>query len=432
MLNVFGVEIRADSGWNSIVLKTVRAAAKEANPIIRYDDLADTQPGIDCLKRFCKDSGLKWVRGEFLIKLHRDHTIMPRQQDLPQSGITTLEDWCDFDKELDRPRPLVVSHPWWTKQHPDPEGHQLAEVYRHLKKEAKENGERPVFIDYCCLPQRVLGPSSEVIAERTPKEWNRFKTCLRNIHIIYTHDYTQVFRIRSEMPVHLVARLGKRFTINSTPLDKRGWCEFETRIASMKTLLTDNLSATDAVQTTPLTPKEYAKRMQDFHFSNDGIDRDLVVELYHRVFDTRIYFVREIAECDLSALEVCRIVRMLPQYVNLEHFQLIACDLNADALTLIANCMKTGHTAWPQRCKKLTVYTDDCTHMENSADAKLMQHMKTARTMGGTEAGKHLQETAKATGATVVVRWLSELSGGGTPRSPRMSKFLNDQKQGQQ
>ena len=79
----------------------------------------------------------------------KDRPKLPKEQDIPAKAFTTLQEhkhqigefsdpvnsstsvWQqtgEFDERKDFQCPLVVSHPWWAIEHPDPEGQQLGWV----------------------------------------------------------------------------------------------------------------------------------------------------------------------------------------------------------------------------------------------------------------------------------------------------------------
>ncbi len=93
----------------------------------KYDDFTNW----DSLARFCEESGLKWARASYLQQLHGQAKTMPKEQDIPPEHFIALPDYKRAIGEIGRDRasddkcPLVISHPWWDPDHPDPERQHL-------------------------------------------------------------------------------------------------------------------------------------------------------------------------------------------------------------------------------------------------------------------------------------------------------------------
>jgi hypothetical protein len=61
-------------------------------------------------------------------------------------------------------RTFFVSHPWLTKEHPDPEGKHLALIQRHA---SRQNQDAFYWIDYSCLPQPPRNAEDEEFFKQT-------------------------------------------------------------------------------------------------------------------------------------------------------------------------------------------------------------------------------------------------------------------------
>lgn len=100
-----------------------------------------------------------------------------------QALLACKKTFPDFDRSqlVKDPKGLrfFVSHPWLTKEHPDPEGKHLALIQQHAKR---QNQDTFYWIDYSCLPQQP----------RTTQEGELFKQTLPKISTIQSKGSTLV------------------------------------------------------------------------------------------------------------------------------------------------------------------------------------------------------------------------------------------------
>jgi hypothetical protein len=115
---------------------------------------------------------------------------------------------------------ISISHPWKTKEHPDPEGKDVIEVHNWVKQNQglmMENGfpistsSIGIFYDYNCVTQRP----------RTENEERLFKVQLKNMNLVYA---------LSDVVLIVGAQID---------YDLKGWCVFESMIGMMMSRLID-------------------------------------------------------------------------------------------------------------------------------------------------------------------------------------------------
>eukprot|EP00746_Dinoflagellata_sp_MGD_P144978 gnl/MRDRNA2_/MRDRNA2_77661_c0_seq1.p1 gnl/MRDRNA2_/MRDRNA2_77661_c0~~gnl/MRDRNA2_/MRDRNA2_77661_c0_seq1.p1 ORF type:complete len:347 (-),score=34.71 gnl/MRDRNA2_/MRDRNA2_77661_c0_seq1:369-1409(-) len=154
-----------------------------------YEDLQK----VSTLLQYLQVTGIKLLRGSYLCQLRDRGELLPRHQEIPANAFCTLEEIgvyaraCGFEG-----KPLVVSHPWWSFQHPDPSGVKLQQICLFLETKLSPTTSavtnRPVFIDYCSLPFPVVGDrlpdgTLELISRLGTNEEVRYKRALRNMHV---------------------------------------------------------------------------------------------------------------------------------------------------------------------------------------------------------------------------------------------------------
>jgi len=242
----------------------VRGKTCPLRRIERYTDMSDW----NTLKQYCKDTGVKLLRWRYLetrtLELHRC-------QDLPSDAFVDTDVLDESDSIL------VISHPWYSKIHPDPQSVKV----RKIRQAVDRLHDIPfaVFIDYCCLPQRMYADDGSIRQERSLAEKEIFFGALDDMHVLYAHDLTEVLMLDDEIPTGVPS---------TTPYEERGWCRFEHSVARMKAsnrLSGLKLSDGSAI---PLVPSEFAKFIASAHFTNGSTDADLVSNLYLKVFMLRI------------------------------------------------------------------------------------------------------------------------------------------------
>jgi len=105
------------------------------------------------------ESGVGFVKSNLIIKLFREGKTILRKQDIEAAYPDAFLQWgqvLETSGFFGSPPPIgVLSYPWLTPDHPDPEGFHLSIVGDFLTTNSAPNY---LFWDYMCLPQR---PRSE-------------------------------------------------------------------------------------------------------------------------------------------------------------------------------------------------------------------------------------------------------------------------------
>lgn len=240
------------------------------------------------LIEYCSNH-VKMVKASYLFWLRDVGRRLVREQDVPKAAFCTqgdLEQWTSTAQLL------VVSHPWWSEQHPDPEGVQLQQVCEfidhHFKDNKRLHADRmmcPVFFDYLSLPQKKYGlKDRKFMLDRTDLENTRMKSALRDMDLLFAHDDTLVLRLNAPIP---------KSAPRSAPYSERGWCAFEHRTSLMKRVRgksiafhqwREGLVEPSIPHKEPLDFKDELHRL---HFSEAG-DLLHVADLYEKAFKRQI------------------------------------------------------------------------------------------------------------------------------------------------
>jgi len=159
-----------------------------------------------------------------------DYWRVSRCQDLPKEAFLPCEEAVWLYERLGGL--VIVSYPWLTKAHPDPQGfhfHTLVAYLRmhqrHFMGLVKPKEERfrdiGVFWDYASL----LQPSMKS-GERSAQEQQTFARGMRTMEHLYGGTMTVVVQLKM-MPFAAFENM------NRTPYDSRGWCFFEEYLSSL-------------------------------------------------------------------------------------------------------------------------------------------------------------------------------------------------------
>lgn len=163
-----------------------------------------------------------------------DYWRVSRFQDLPQEAFLEPDYAAWLYDQLGGL--IIMSYPWLSKVHPDPQGfhfHHL-QLYLRVHRQHFMNLPKPpgesfidfgVFWDYASLPQPAISKCGERVA-REPQEQQQFNRGLQTVAYLYGGNMTLVVQLKL-MPIATFE------TMNRTPYDQRGWCYFEEMISSV-------------------------------------------------------------------------------------------------------------------------------------------------------------------------------------------------------
>ncbi|CAK0897044.1 unnamed protein product [Prorocentrum cordatum] len=235
---------------------------------------------------------VKWVLCGYLRRLAAAGKAMPRYQEVSSyqavvgsSGFPLLRDGLKHR--------FVLSHPWLSKEHPDPQGAKLKLLVHQLDMLQASDSDG-VFIDYMSLPQhdkqnldlqrleleqRFPKPGQHP-AVRTEAEEAQFKQALSAMEQIYSVGKTPVI----VLPMDNLVETGKEYI-------SRGWCFLEFCLA----MSFDNIANAEVHEPVRRlivdvrnmkgdTVHGFRKAFKSTHFTNKG-DADVVLRLFENTLN---------------------------------------------------------------------------------------------------------------------------------------------------
>ncbi len=246
---------------------------------------------------------------------------------------------------------VVVSHPWATAEHPDPEAKTLVDLVRAIRRAQtsavarhhallpggpRKDGGPPhglaVFFDWCCLFQKPRTEAQDAV----------FRAALRNMQLWYAHQLTTVFLMTGGPP-------GSE---GAAEYSSRGWPTFERLAASIGKrtsqwswpLIVDVGSGSGtASRLPPLTPEAFLSELQDKHFSN-GSDLHLVADLYVATVDAlvRDATLLKYGGCGWGDAQITQLCAWLPRCTKLGELSLIANQIGDEGAVELARAIESG------------------------------------------------------------------------------------------
>merc|ERR1712232_1246272 len=79
--------------------------------------------------------------------------------------------------------------------------------------------------------------------------------------------------------------MGPQSSSSATKYVQRGWCHFETSVASVAAKRLINLPEDQkAVTPVPAVPEDFAKAIRERHFTSPKADKEMVVKLYEKIW----------------------------------------------------------------------------------------------------------------------------------------------------
>ncbi|CAK0883331.1 unnamed protein product, partial [Prorocentrum cordatum] len=246
----------------------------------------------ECYERYLAyldDVEVKWVRLRFLRRLLAEGRILPRSQEVPASEAALGSEGFPRNRGQQKHR-FVTSHPWLSKEHPDPAGTKLRALVEQLDALGAEE-EDGVFLDWMSLPQH--NQLDEDLARldkegkwplpgthpavRTVAEEARFKKALDSMETMYSVGSTPVV----VLPMEEEVERGREYI-------SRGWCLLEFSLA----LSFGNIANAEvhpevrrlSESVTAMkgnTVAGFRKTFKSTHFTNSG-DRKVVLRLFEQ------------------------------------------------------------------------------------------------------------------------------------------------------
>jgi len=284
--------------------------------------------------------------------------IMQRHQDLPPEAFLdpdVAEEAFNLNNGL-----VVLSYPWLSPQHPDPDGHHWRMVRQYLAKHVAqwycETGSKfGVFWDYASLPQRAPDGT------RTKEEQRALSAGLKIVNLLYGSATTCVVKLTS------LPEGGTHQQLNVRPYSQRGWCVFEAVISGIlksKTKIVDLghpearvklaeassdwweiVQAVDFKSTPICTPATMRRKLANLPFTC-GSDREIVAQQYADFFNDVAPSLKHLklwqwrgAVAAWDDEEVSQVIEALPHFVNTEVAFLSGNFFSDESLASILACL---------------------------------------------------------------------------------------------
>jgi hypothetical protein len=263
----------------------------------------------------------------YLIALGKAGGVVPRWQDVPDAARIDAASAWRLRSYVSPGFPslpiLVLSYPWLDRHHPDKHGATLRRILpilracRNAAHESSVHCTFGVFWDYMSLPQGSWvdgGNGVEAwVDDRSEAEGVRFSQGLATMAALYVHPRTNVLSVRTPIP--------EGDYENTRHYEKRGWCHFELRTASIVKLggclwdlslhkegapitLVECEDTLNQGTRPPLTsPEQMATELREGVASGEigftsGADADVVIELYAKgfvgAFDTFLQYTSNV------------------------------------------------------------------------------------------------------------------------------------------
>ncbi|CAK0897295.1 unnamed protein product, partial [Prorocentrum cordatum] len=242
---------------------------------------------------YLEHAQVKWVRCRYLRRLAAEGRVMTRCQEVPPHEAICGSAGFPLSRDMPKDR-FVLSHPWLSREHPDPEGVKLQELVRQLNLLGASDADA-VFVDFMSLPQndkahpelRQLERAGRPCpdpgchpAVRTAAEERLFKRALSAMEQVYSTGSIRVI----VLPMDSSVEAGREYI-------KRGWCFLEFCLA----LSFGNICNAEIAEPVALLAEEvkskrantvdgFRSAFQHTHFTNKG-DADVVLELFENTLD---------------------------------------------------------------------------------------------------------------------------------------------------
>lgn len=320
----------------------------------------------ESLKRAFTGGDMVLIKGSWLDQLGREgKAVLPRCQDLPRGAFWDVKELARDVEDHTRPTPqfLMISHPWLSREHPDPDGYHLsifAPLLKHHAWHHKVGLESlAVFIDWCSMPQ----------APRSDQEEIAYKRASSRIGLCFAHWMTEVWLL-TQVPQ------------GTTPFEDRGWTSFEGAVSSFisppNSLLDlgrlhpgwkswgQVLQDCEATRCPPMAPGAFGVELLAKAFTCSS-DRELLsmqyAALFHQVMDnTESLWFAGHGWGDREALELAVVLPHCPRLRELELHGNEIADAGARALKNVLSL-----------CDNLVKLDVEDNHLSKSAVVELVE-----------------------------------------------------------
>ncbi|CAK0825294.1 unnamed protein product [Prorocentrum cordatum] len=241
---------------------------------------------------YLDEARVKWVRCGYLRALAAAGSAMPRCQEVPADHAVVGSSGFSLVRDGQKHR-FVLSHPWLSREHPDPTGVKVRLLVDQLDRLGADDADA-VFIDYMSLPQndkqntelqrleveQGMPKPGMHPAVRTEAEEAQFKQALSAMELIYSIGKTPVI----VLPMDGAVERGREYI-------SRGWCFLEFCLA----MSFDNIAnaeiheparrlVDDVKRLDGHTVDGFREAFKSKHFTNNG-DADVVLGLFENTLN---------------------------------------------------------------------------------------------------------------------------------------------------
>ena len=240
---------------------------------------------------------------------------------------------------------ISVSHPWETREHPDPCGDQLKRLVSCLSLyDAAYFSEIWVFYDFVSLFQY----------QQTTKQKQSFDRSMDHMHMLYAHECNWTVRLEALTPddvwdaalqnsEHLVmvyddesktvrGRPLKELKHHRVPYRDRGWCKAEVEWSSCRSRSEQNQridapgsevsSEKELKGKVPMAPEVFQEDMKKAEFTHRKKDAAAVLKLQQDIYYEKVSACEEAVLANLPEGELGRLAKALKDYEKLKVLRL--------------------------------------------------------------------------------------------------------------
>ena len=254
---------------------------------------------------------------------------------------------------------ISVSHPWESREHPDPLRFQLQNLVNAVSLyDAAYFSELWIFLDYVSLYQW----------RRNPKEERSYQKSMTNVQVLYAHSSTLTFRMEHVTPddVWTKALKDEEYRIpvydgdsrqikllplkdlvhNRNSYHERGWCQGEKEWAAARSVPAQNLvidgeeNEEEKTKKIPTDPDVFIHQISTAKFTWAN-DRASVVDLQRKIFKEKVTNRKWLHLTDLTERDVVELTSALPYYRQLKDLEIKGFTI-ADTAEVIALIQARG------------------------------------------------------------------------------------------
>ncbi|CAE7383523.1 NLRC3 [Symbiodinium sp. CCMP2592] len=294
----------------------------------------------EAVAAYLQHADIRLIRAEYLYELVKQKRTLPRRQEVEEWALVRgaeVREWAVGSRDA---MICAVSHPWETREHPDPTGSQVkclagvASVY-----DAAYFSDIWFFLDYVSLFQY----------KRTPQQDESFRRAMENMHVLFCHECTWTFRLEGLTPdavwqnssEHQVRVYDAKSGIvrahplsglisNRLPYRSRGWCVAVAEWSSLRSKTEQNQridsplpgsSENQLHGKAPTAPAVFAMTATKLMCTHRS-DLEAVIQLQREIFYEKVEVCKEALLTNLPEGELGQLAKVLPHYRRLKVLRL--------------------------------------------------------------------------------------------------------------